>query len=185
MCSISVRGFLHYGMPLIISHAYPLSLFFKYMKEMNERKDDKRYIYIIKFLVVIYSFTLIVFVVTNLESFIKSISVYEPSEFDISVVNEIKYYTETGDRILVLGHGSRIYYDSDRLCSSKYFIQEPIYDNDIYIYDDMKENLNFILPTVLVNYFSEEDGVYYTFFEHMDEYELVDKFTRLYIKIDK
>ena len=133
-------------------------------------------------LYLIYSVTLIMFIGNNIVSYINSRINYQPYRYDVMVIEEINELTDPDDRILVLGHGSRIYYESDRLCSSKYFIQEPIYYNNNSVLGDLKESLNSNLPTLVINYFTENDGIYNSFFEHMDEYELIDSSTKLYLR---
>ncbi len=182
LCSISVRGFYHYGMPLVVSHAYPLALFTKILYDAYNNKGKNIYKYIIYLLIITYSFPFILFISNNIVSFVNAQINYQPSRYDVIVIEEIKELTDPDDRILVLGHGSRIYYESDRLCSAKYFIQEPIYNNNNTVLSDIKECLNSNLPKLVIYNYTESDGVCNSFFEHMDEYELVDSFTKLYLR---
>ncbi len=179
LCTISVRGYLHYGMPLILCHAYPLALLTKKLSE----KKYKIYQKVPCLLYIVYSFTLIIFCVKNCYSFVQTIYSYNRPQHELDLISEVRELSKETDTILVLGNGARLYYEADRLSSSKYFIQVPIYAVNSNLKVDIKEDINRELPVLLVDHLMSEDesDEYGQLFDHYDKYTPVDNINRLFI----
>ncbi len=179
LCTISVRGYLHYGMPLIICHAYPLALL---TKKLSEKKYEK-YKNVPYLLYLVYSFTLIIFCVKICYTFMQTISSYTRPQHELDLISEVREMTEDTEKILVLGNGARLYYDADRLSSSKYFIQVPIYAVNSNLKNDIKADINRELPVLLIDHLMSEDesDEYGQLFEHYDKYTPVNAINRLFI----
>ena len=180
LCTVSVRGYLHYGMPLVTCHAYPLILLFNVLTE-TDKYGDKRIGMLPYLLCIVYSFTLIVFFCNNVRTLIISATNDKLTETDHRMIAEIQELTSPDDKILVIGKKSWIYYESDRLCSSIYFIQEPIYELNSLLKEDIKNDINENYPKLYINGYSGEIVLYDELFDHLDEYTLYDKQTKIYI----
>ena len=179
MCTVSVRGYLHYGMPLVTVHAYPLALLTAAFNGIKKKNT----MIIPYFIYAAYAFTLIAFSIGNISTFIKTINEYEKTEHEKRLLDTINELTDENEPILVLGAGADIYYKSDRLSSSKYFIQVPIYDVNSFLKEDIKNDINSSLPGLLIDRLrrDDEENEYGSLFDHYDDYELTDPINGLYI----
>lgn len=137
LCSISGRTYGHYGMILVPCTIIPMAAFLGYI--VNNFSTFNKKSKIVNFLIVIA----ICFVLISEE--LKRMDIYIPYEVDLEpstynwdpykTSDYIKANTTENDRILCWGNNSIMYLFADRLASSKYFFQDPLFE----VNEDMKE----------------------------------------------